>query len=297
MTVYRHITIEPLTGNIGAHVSGVNVAALTDESFAEIRRALAEYSVLSFDDQHITPDEQVAFTARFGELRPSPHYEHKAGYKDVLIVKREAHRKAAAFGSFWHADETFFDVPCCVNTLHAVDVPPYGGDTVFASCGAAYDALSPGMKALCDGLTVIHSAGPSHNAHRGAKVKEGMAEEDMRSRFVGDPEAEVEHPLVNVNPITGRKQLWSTGKTAIRFKDMTDDESKPLLDYLYRHIAHPAFTCRVRYRNGTLVMWENFATLHIALGDHWEFRRELNRVQVTGVAPVGPAIPARAQAA
>lgn len=287
MTAYRRIRVEPLTGVIGAEVSGVRLTAPDDESLDEIRRALAEHAVLCFHDQPMTPEEQVAFTAQFGELRPSPHYEHKPGYPDILIVKREADRDALSFGGVWHADESFVEVPCCLSTLHAVDVPPYGGDTMFASCAAAYDALSPGMKALCDNQILIYNAAPSHIAAPDAD--KGMARDDMKSSFVGDPFKEVGHPLVNVNRVTGRRQLWVTGKTAVRFADMTADESRPLIDYLYHHITQPAFTCRVRYRKDTLVMWDNFALLHIALGDHRGFRRELNRVQVCNVAPQGVA--------
>jgi len=294
---YKRITVQPVAGALGAEIGNVNLGRLDDEAFAEIRQAFAQYSVVYFRDQDITPKHQSEFTARFGPLTRNPMIKHLPDCPDVAAVIREPGTTGLAFGGKWHADGSFMELPGLVSTLHAIDIPPFGGDTLFASCAAAYEALSPGMKALCDRLIVVHSAARAYDPDRGSAEKRGVHQKEVQYELSEDPKKEVEHPLVCTDPFSGRKLLWVTGPYSLRFKDMTEEESEPLLEYLYNHIQNPNFTCRFSYRPKTLGMWNNRATIHFAVCDYPNFRRLLYRVQAGGPRPVGPAMPGNAPAA
>ena len=272
---------------------------LDDETFAEIRRAFADYSVIYFHDQELTPADQCAFAARFGPLTRHPLIKTLPDYPDVAALIREPDATGINFGGQWHADGTFMESPPLGTTLYAVEVPPQGGDTMFASMYLAYETLSPGMKALCDQLVVIHSAAGAYDPDRGAAdpKKSLIAQKGMQFNMVEDPKKEMEHPLVCIHPETGRKALWETGVYCLRFKDMTEEESKPLLQYLHEHISSPNFTCRFSYRKGTLAFWDNRCVQHFAVNDYPGYRRVMHRVQIGGTPPVGPAMPKRIAAA
>ena len=298
-TTYRHIRVEPIAGAIGAEISGVDLAKLNEDIFAEIRRAFAEYLVLCFHGQQISPQDQCAFASRFGPLTRHPLIKTLDDYPHVAPLIRDADASGMNFGGVWHADTTFMQSPPLGTTLYAIEVPPYGGDTMFANLYLAYESLSPGMRALCDRLILVHSAAGAYDPGRGtADPKQSLiGQKGMQYTMTEDPRKEMEHPLVCVHPETGRKLLWLPGAYAIRFKDMTEDESKPLLQFLHQHAPRLEFTCRFRYRKGTLTMWDNRCTQHFAINDYAGFRRVMHRVQIGGMPPVGPAMPVRKQTA
>jgi taurine dioxygenase len=295
VSTYRRITIKPVAGALGAQISGVNLARLDEDTFAEIRRAFAEYLVIYFHDQEITPQDQCAFAARFGPLTHHPLIRTLPDHPHVAALIRDADATGINFGGQWHADATFMESPPLGSTLYAIEVPPYGGDTLFANLYLAYESLSPGMKALCDQLIVIHSAAGAYDPDRGAAdpKKSLIAQKGMQFNAIEDPKKETEHPLVCIHPDTGRKLIWETGVYCLRFKDMTEEESKPLLQFLHNHISNPNFTCRFSYRKGTLGMWDNRCVQHFAVNDYPGFRRVMHRVQIGGTPPVGPAMPRR----
>ena len=294
-STYRRIKVKPVAGALGAEISGVNLARLDEVAVAEIRRAFAEYLVIYFHDQDITPKDQCAFAARFGPLTHHPLIKTLPEHPHVAALIREADATGINFGGQWHADATFMESPPLGSTLYAIEVPPYGGDTMFANLYTAYDTLSSGMKELCERLLVVHSAAGAYDPDRGAAdpKKSLIAQKGMQFNVIEDPKKEMEHPLVCIHPDTGRKLIWETGVYCLRFKDMTEEESKPLLQFLHNHISNPNFTCRFSYRKGTLGMWDNRCVQHFAINDYPGFRRVMHRVQIGGTPPVGPAMPKR----
>lgn len=294
-TPYRRIQVQRASGALGCVIGGVDLARLDDDSFAEIHRAFADHQVVSFHDQALSPEDQCAFAARFGPLTRHPLIGTLDEHPHVAPLIRDADATGVAFGGVWHADATFMESPPLGSTLYAIEVPPFGGDTMFANLYMAYDALSSGMRALCDRLILVHSAAAVYDPARGAAdpKRSLIGQKGMKFNMTEEAKRETEHPLVCVHPVTERKLLWVPGVYGIRFKDMTEEESKPLLQYLHLHAVNPNFTCRMSYRKGTLTMWDNRCVQHFAVNDYAGHRRVMHRVQIGGTPPVGPAMPTR----
>lgn len=292
---YRRIDVQRVSGALGCIISGVDLKTLDEETFAEIHRALAEHQVICFHGQELSPADQCTFAARFGPLTRHPLIKTLDGHPHVAQLIRDADEQGLNFGGVWHADGTFMESPPLGSTLYAIEVPPFGGDTMFANLYLAYDALSAGMRALCDRLILVHSAGAVYDPARGAAdpKKSLVGQRGMKFNISEDVKKEMDHPLVCVHPVTGRKLLWVPGVYGIRFKDMTEAESMPLLHYLQQHASNPSFTCRISYRTGTLTMWDNRCVQHFAINDYAGYRRAMHRVQIGGTPPVGPAMPTR----
>ena len=281
----RTLEVTPLSGTIGAELSGVDIARdLSEEQVAEIRSALLEHHVVFFRDQRLTPARHVAFGQRFGEVYAIPFVKGLPEQPEVIeIVKEASEVKAYNFGGRWHTDMSFEERPALGSVLYALETPPYGGDTVFANMEAAYEGLSDGMRRLLDGMTAMHSARRSYGSSgrfSQTKVK-GMA---IDANEEGD--AEVEHPVVRTHPETGRKGLFVNSVYTIRFKGMTEAESAPLLDFLNDHCHRPEYTCRFRWAPGSVAFWDNRCTQHLALNDYDGFRRRMQRITLRGDRPV-----------
>ena len=280
-TTALHAT--PIAGALGAEITGVNLAEdLSDETIGEIRQALLDYQVIFFRDQELTPEQQIAFARRFGPLEEHEFVKGMPDYPEIIRVVREADETSMNFGGAWHSDVTHQECPALGSVLYAVEVPPVGGDTLFANQHLAYEALSTGMKRMLDGLTAIHSA-------RGPFAPEGRSKSNWKNMQVQTSEKaydEMEHPVVRTHPETGRKMLFVNRTFTIRFKDMTEQESAPLLEFLFRHASHERFTCRFRWTQGAVAFWDNRAVLHHALGDYSGHRREMHRVAISGDRPV-----------
>jgi taurine dioxygenase len=275
------ISVQPIAGAVGAEIAGVDVAAELDEGvIGEIRAALNAHGVVFFRDQQLDTDHHKAFARRFGEIFIHPNFNGTGADPEVVVIRREP-GDASIVGEEWHADTTMCAAPPMAAILYGVEVPEWGGDTLFASQGAAYEALSPAMQRLLEGLRAVHSdrrvAGPraGMNARRATKVREDDAWQETISL----------HPVVRTHPETGRKMLFVNHSYTVGFEGMTEAESKPLLDFLLAHGHRPEFTCRFRWRAGSIAFWDNRAVKHIALNDAGPQRRVMRRVQVSGDAP------------
>ncbi|MFT7218651.1 MAG: taurine dioxygenase [Candidatus Azotimanducaceae bacterium] len=277
------MNISKIGGQIGAEVTGVNLNNLTDSEFLAIEAAFAEYLVLSFREQNITPKSLVALTHRFGGPGHTPYLTGMDDYPDVVPVIKEASEQSPhTFGAGWHTDFTFQKTPPSRTLLYAVDTPQSGGDTLYTNLYLAYDSLSVGMKAALEKLTAVHSAVRSYGPSATLK-------DHMENMTISNDEREpdiMEHPVISEHPITHKPVLWVNPTYTIRFSEMTEDESRPLLDYLNQHAISPSFGCRVKWARGTLTMWDNRCTQHCATSDYAGHRREMWRTTVCGESPV-----------
>ena len=279
MTDFKKITVAPLSTAVGAEIGGVNIAEdLDDATIAEIRQALLDHLVIFFRDQDITNIEHhKAFTKRFGELFVHPNFNMGQENAEMVYLTRKPGDQRAS-GETWHADTTMMANPPMAAILFALEAPEWGGDTLFANQYMAYDTLSDGMKKMLSGLKAVHNdsrvAGPGLglNAQRATKVREDA---DWRM-------TESAHPVVRTHPETGRKGLFLTGIYVHHFEGLTVEESAPLLNFLYDHSCRPEFTCRFRWRTGSVAFWDNRCVQHLAIHDNHEDARRMQRTQIQG---------------
>ena len=187
-------------------------------------------------------------------------------------------------GGRWHSDITFAEEPSLGSILYAHEVPPTGGDTIFANAYLAYESLSDGMKQMLDGLRAVHWPGRSYGAGGNFDGNKGQGQGKMRIALVED-DAEVTHPVVRTHPETGRKLIYVNDNFTRRFVDMTEEESQPLLQFLYAHVTRPEFTCRFRWQQHSVAFWDNRATQHLAINDYHGYRRRMHRVTINGDRP------------
>jgi len=270
------LTIRKVAGALGAELGGVDLSAELDaETIAAIRAALNAHQVIFFRDQTLNAEQQLAFGRRFGPLNIHPYVAGMADHPEVMeIIKEPSDR--LNFGGGWHSDMSFLETPSIGSILYAVQTPAFGGDTLFASQAAAYDALSEGLKATLEGLKAVHSASQEYSA-------KGASAQQRASMQVAEAEGlvgEFVHPVVKVHPETGRKALYVNPAFTMRFDGWTRKESKPLLDYLFEHSRQEAFTCRFAWRDGSVAFWDNRQVWHYALNDYPGQRRHMRRVTV-----------------
>lgn len=276
------IDVQPIAGALGAEVHGVDVSQdLDDSTVGEIRQALLDHGVIFFRDQHLDIDRHKAFTRRFGDIFIHPNYNGVSADPEIVDVRREPGDKKIV-GEDWHTDTTMVAEPPMGAILYAIEVPPYGGDTLFANQYLAYETLSDGLKRTLEGMRAVHTdrmvAGPKvgMNALRSTKVRE-----DANWR-----ETVNVHPVVRTHPETGRKLLFVNKSYTVGFEGWTEAESKPLLDYLMEHGHRPEFTCRFRWQTGSIAFWDNRCTKHLAVHDAGPFRRIMRRTQICGDAVI-----------
>src|SRR5262249_18325625 len=238
---YQSIELRPVAGSLGAEVAGVDLARpLSNSVAAEIRRAFVEHLVLFFRDQDLTPEQHLTVSRLFGSLSRVPYVKHMAEYPDIIAVLKEAdERKISTFGNAWHSDFSFLPEPPLGSVLYAREVPSHGGDTLWSNMYEAYEALSQGMKRLLDGLNALHSGRPSGVGGGPKDLKTSRSVVMERN----NPEAdrEVAHPVVRRHPESGRKAIFVNAIYTTRFEDMSEAESRPLLDFLFAHCIRPEF--------------------------------------------------------
>jgi taurine dioxygenase len=275
------LELRPLSGSLGAEVHGVDLSAeLSDGQVAAIRSALVEHHVLAFRDQSLSPEQQMRFGRRFGELDTHPFVEGNRDHPEILdIITEPADR--LNFGGGWHSDVTFLQEPDLGSILYALEVPPVGGDTLFANQQLAYDNLSETMKGMLEGLTAVHTAAMQYSP--GGLSTQSNAMETKNSDRAADV---VEHPVVRTHPESGRKGLYVNRAFTARIRGLRAEESRAMLDLLCDHAVKEAFTCRLSWEPGTLAMWDNRSVQHYALHDYAGQRRVMRRITVKGDRPV-----------
>lgn len=284
MDRYRGFEVNLVCGAGGAEIGGIDASRpLAPEVVAELRRALAEHCVIFLRDQVLTPEQQKAFARHFGPLAQTPFIKPLDGHPEVMRIAREPQEtKILNFGGRWHTDMTFSPEPVLGTCLYARESPAVGGDTIWTNQMLAFEALSPALQRMLEKLTVMHSAKRSYGP-QGA-----YADDDLKSMRIQASEAalkEQPHPCIRTHPETGRKLLYVNWVYAIRFQDMTGEESAPLLDFLNRHSQRPEFQIRFRWRRGSLALWDNRSTQHIAVNDYPGYRRVMDRVTIEGDKP------------
>ncbi|HTP95712.1 MAG TPA: TauD/TfdA family dioxygenase [Burkholderiales bacterium] len=276
------LKLRKLSYTLGAEVCDIDVGAPMSESvFGEIYRAFLDHGILLLRGQRITREQHVEFSRRFGELdrHDALPRDRRKDYPELLMVTNEPKPSGEPSdtkytGRQWHSDMSFTTVPSLGSLLRCIAVPEVGGDTQFANMYAAYDALSDGMKHLVAGLHGIHLSGTRRLANATTGVE--RAEEQVR---INPPVAQ---PVVRVHPETGRKALY-IGEKVRRFDGMTEDESRPLIDFLVGHATRAEFVYRHQWRKDDILVWDNRCTMHQALGDFDETElRHMERTTVLG---------------
>jgi len=276
----KTIEVHKIAGALGAEISGVDLARdLDDATVAEIRRVWLDNCVVFFRNQDLPPARFLALAKRFGEPIEYPFLKGLDGFPEIITVAKLEHEKIN-FGGVWHSDTSYLDIPPMATMLIAREVPPVGGDTLFANQYLAYETLSDGMKRLLDGLVALNAS---------AKADVTRTRED-RVRDSKNPQARkdylAEHPAVRTHPETGRKALYVNVAHTVRFKDMSEEESAPILDFLFRHQIRPEFTCRFHWEPGSIAFWDNRCAQHNPVNDYHGYRRLMHRITLKGDKPV-----------
>ncbi|KAI1617681.1 taurine dioxygenase [Exophiala viscosa] len=278
----RNISIHRLSGSIGAEIHDVDLAQDLPENpglVRELRESLLEHKVIFFRNQNLEPDSFLNFASHFGKPIEYPFVRGLDNFPAIIQVFKQEH-ETVNFGGVWHSDTSYFDQPPMGSILLAKDIPPYGGDTLFANQYAAYEALSDGLK---------HTLSTLNGVNTSAKADVSKTRED-RVRDSGNANAntnyEAIHPVVRTHPETGRKALYVNTAHTARFEGWTEDESAPLLQYLFTHQVKPEFTCRFRWDVGSIAFWDNRCAQHYPVNDYHGFRRRMLRITLAGDKPV-----------
>ncbi len=274
--------IAPLAGALGAEILGVDLRTLDGNGWEEVHRAFLQYSVLAIRGQKLEPADIMKVGARFGEPCHYPFVTGMEDYPYIFEVVKEPEDKKN-FGGAWHSDTTYLKQPPLATLLYAVETPSHGGDTLFTNTAAAYDALSDGMRKVVDTLVGVNSAELKYAGGRTAQHGK------IKTMKIHDTESAdqylSEHPVARTHPDTGRKALYASRAHTTHIKGMTEEESAPLLGFLFQHQTRPEFTCRVRWAPGTLTVWDNRCTQHNAVNDYHGQRRRMRRLTVGAQTP------------
>jgi taurine dioxygenase len=273
------LTVAPLTPTIGAEVAGVDLAEPLDAAtVAALRQALLDWKVLFFRDQPITTEQHLAFARNFGELEVHPFAPPKPGYPEVMALTHD--REHPGRENTWHSDVTWRIEPSLGSILRAIEVPPVGGDTLFADMYAAYEGLTDEIKEEIDGRVALHDFAPFRNGLR----RQGKSEAEIEEFDRAYPAPE--HPVVRTHPETGRKAIYVNAPFTQHIVGMDKDRSDALLKHLYRQAQVPEYQCRFRWSENAIAFWDNRASQHYAASDYWPAVRRMERVTVVGDRPV-----------
>lgn len=268
------IEVRPVNGYIGAEIGNIDLAEpLSDQTLVDVRDALATHGVLFFRDQSLTPEQHDTFARRFGTPTDINFVKTVDGHANMSIVSKEED-ELKNIGGGWHADQTYYEKPPMGAVLVARELPAFGGDTLFSSMAAAYDALSDGLKQTLDGLKAVHS-------------NERLMRTATRLNTAGATPQYAVHPVVIRHPVTGRKSLFVNRAYTLRFDGWSEEDSAPLLAHLYAHGQRPEFQVRFRWTPGSVAFWDNIQVWHYASNDYQGQRRIMHRVAVQGDALIG----------
>ena len=271
--------IRKIAGALGAEILGVDLGRDLDAAtVAAIRRAWLEHLVVFFRDQDLPPERFLAFARRFGEPVEYPFINGLPEFPVITPVVKLEH-ETVNFGGLWHSDTAYLERPPMGTMLIAREVPPWGGDTLFANMYLAWETLSPGLQRLLDGLAAVNSSAKADvTKTREDRMRDGARAEARRAY-------EARHPVVRTHPETGRKALYVNGGHTVRFHEMSEEESAPLLAYLFAHQVRPEFTCRFQWRPGSIAFWDNRCAQHNPVNDYHGFRRVMHRITLAGDRP------------
>lgn len=275
---YKHIQVNPIAGALGAEISNVDLAQLDDEIFAEIHHAFLENLVIFFREQNITPDEQVAFSARFAPIGYYPFLKGLPDHPEVIEVRKEPDDKLN-FGGVWHTDTAYLAKPPMGSVLYAKEIPESGGDTMFANLYLAYETLSESMKGMLAGRQALNSS------RKGDAAVGRQKSVDENPKDASEVQTESIHPVFRTHPETERKALYVNKGHTVCFEGATPEESAPILEYLFEHQIQPEFTCRFNWTPGAVAVWDNRCALHYPLNDYHGQRRVMHRVTMEGTTP------------
>ena len=274
---YSHIDVKPVSGALGAEIKGVDISIPLDaEVVSEIRNALLKHLVIFFQNQVISPQQQLNFAEQFGIPMEYPQLK---GLPDCPLVTEviKLEHETLNFGGVWHSDTTYLQQPPMASLLYAIEIPPYGGDTMFSNQYMAYETLSEGLKKTLSELVGVNtSSKPEVSMTREERMHETGMELNILSAF---------HPAVRTHPETGSKSLFVNKAHTTHFKDWTESESKSLLEFLFQHQVRTEFTCRFRWEKNSLAFWDNRCVQHNPVNDYQGFRRKMHRVTIAGDKP------------
>lgn len=290
----RYIEVRPLAAAMGAEICGVDAARMTDEQFAEVRAALFRHKMIYFRNQKLTHADQEAFSLRFGPFAEDAYTQGVPGHRNVHPLIKEADDKSKhVFGEGWHTDSPFLPQPPSVTILRSIQIPPFGGDTIWANSALAYDMLSDAYKRMIADLKVHFSMRDVlRSAQEGAELRDnpmgrlaatkgaGQLSDDLIRKVEGNF-----HPMVRTHAVSGEKALYLDSSYAIGIQGMTDEEAAPILGFLSEHLVQHAFTCRLRWEPDMLTAWDNRLCVHQAFNDYQGYRREMYRTTVVGETP------------
>jgi len=289
---YQHITAHPLASAMGAEIRGVDLSDVSDETMAEIEDALYRHKMVFFRDQEISFTDHENLILQLGEFGTDAYTTGVPGHPNVQpLIKEASVTTKSVFGSGWHVDSAFLECPPSIAINYGVDIPPYGGDTMFANAVLAYKSLSPAMQEMIAPLKVWMSG---RNVLANMQ-SEKQSQESGKVGAIGNIELDLNtqqmlegfyHPMVRTHPVSGEKSLYVDKIYACGIEGMTDDEARPLLDFLSSFATQESFTCRLRWENNTVIMWDNRICLHQAFNDYDGYRREMYRAIVMGERPV-----------
>ena len=269
---YRYITVTKVNPAVGATISGVDLSQpMSPEVFEEVHRALMENVVIFFRDQHMSVEQHIAFGRLFGDLDVHPAAANATGHEEILVIAADEN-SARANGEAWHSDVSCEAEPPMGSILYIMQCPPAGGDTLFSSMYAAYEALSENMKAYLEGLVAVHDG---EHVYRG--LYNNVADKPVYPRS--------KHPVVRTHPVTGKKCLFVNRAFTTHIVGLPRDESDAILNFLYNHMEHPNFQVRFQWEENSVAFWDNRCAQHRAVWDYWPHRRYGHRVTVKGDAP------------
>jgi taurine dioxygenase len=267
------LEVRRIAGALGAEILGVDLSK--DIPVKKIRDAFLEHQVIFFREQKLDPAQFMAFARAMGRPVEYPFVKGIADFPEVIEVKKLEHERHN-FGGIWHSDTAYLEEPPMGSMLLAREVPPQGGDTLFASQYLAFEALSPELQKMLCGLNAVNAS---------SKANVTRTREDMIKEETSSKEYIAEHPVVRTHPETGRKALYVNSGHTVRFAGMTEEESAPLLEFLFRHQVKPEFTCRFAWRVGSLALWDNRCTQHNPVNDYHGHRRVMHRITLAGDRP------------
>lgn len=280
MRSHPEATVHPISGALGAEIRGIDLASDLDEhTIAEIREIWLEHQVVFFRDQRLDAEQYLRFARSIGEPDRYPFIPGLADHPEITVVTKLPH-ETVNFGGIWHSDTVYLDVPPMATMLLAREVPPVGGDTMFADMYRAHDELSPAMQAMLEPLRAVNSSALADVS----KTREDRVRDAGRSDGAAD-EYEAVHPVVRTHPETGRKALYVNIAHTARFEGMTEDESRPLLAFLFAHQVRPEATCRFRWAAGSLALWDNRCVQHNPINDYFGHTRVMHRITLKGDRP------------